>query len=170
MMLALTIAGWTAFAIAILVGIALDMLGLFGNWIILGAVAIAAALTGFAHFGGWTLAILFGLAVLGEILETLAAGAGAARFGGGKGAITAALIGCILGAIAGTPLFPILGTIFGACVGAFAGAAISEFLMREKTVRESLYVGTGAALGKIGGMVLKTATGFAMLFVAWWGY
>lgn len=166
MSLALTIIGWTVFGLLILMGLVLNLVGLFGNWLILAAVGGAAVLSGFEHFGGWTLPVLLVLAVLGEVFEMLAAGVGAAKFGGGKGAITAALVGCVLGAIAGSPLFPIIGTIIGACVGAFAAAALYEFLMREKRIHEAAWVGAGAAAGKIGGIVLKGAVGLLMLLIA----
>ena len=157
--------GWTLFGVAILVGLILDLLGLFGNWIILGAVSAAGFATGFEHFGLRTLAILFALAIVGEILEALASGMGAVKFGGGKGAIGAALVGCILGAIAGTPVFPIVGTLAGACLGAFLAASLYEYLMSEKKIGEAAFVGFGAALGKVGGLFLKTFVGFAMLIV-----
>jgi len=158
--------GWTCFGLAIVVGLALDLLGLFGNWIILAAIGLAWLATGFEHFGGMTLPILLGLAVLGEILEALASGVGASRFGGSRGSIGAALVGCILGAMAGSPLLPVVGTLIGAIAGAFVAASLYEYLMRDRTVREAMYVGVGAALGKVGGVVMKLAAGIAMLVVA----
>lgn len=163
---ALAIAGWALFGVAVVVGLILDLMGLFGNWIILGAVALAGLATDWAHFGGWTLPILLGLAVAGEVGEFLAAGAGAAKFGGSKGSITAAVVGCILGAIAGSPILPIIGTIIGACVGAFVAAAAYEFLMIERTMSQAAYTGVGAALGKVAGIFLKAFFGVAMVIVA----
>ena len=164
--LILAIIGWTLFGLAVFVGLMLDMVGLFGNWIILVAVGIAAAMTGFEHFGGWTIVILLVLAVLGEALETFASGVGTAKFGGGRGAIFASIVGCIAGAVVGTPIFPIVGTIVGACLGAFLGAALYEFLMNERGVHEAAWIGVGAAAGKVGGLFAKTFIGFAMLLVA----
>ena len=95
--LSITVAvlGWTAFGLAVLLGLALDMLGLFGNWIILLAVGAAAAISGFDHFGGWTIPILLLLATLGEVIEAVSAGAGTARFGGGRGAMISAIVGTL---------------------------------------------------------------------------
>jgi len=166
MTLFLTILGWTLFAAAIIVGLALNLVGLFGNWIILVAVTIAWLVTGFEHFGPVALAIMLGLAILGELLEGAAAGFGASRFGGSKGSMFAAIIGCLLGAVAGTPLFPVVGTLAGACVGAFAGAALHEYLNMRRTVREAVWTGTGAAAGKIAGLIAKTLVGVVMLIVA----
>lgn len=168
--LTLAIAGWTLFGLAILVGLALDMLGLFGNWIILAAVGIAAAATGFDHFGGYTLIFLFALAVVGEFLEAAAAGVGAARYGGGRGAIFAALVGAIAGAAVGTSFFPIVGTIIGACVGAFVLATLYEALVRNQRWGSAARTGYGAALGKIGGLIAKTSVGVVMLLIAFLNY
>ena len=166
MALALAVLGWTLFGIAIVVALVLDILGLFGNWIILGAVGIAAAISGFEYFGGYTLVILLILAILGEVLEAVAAGVGAAKYGGGKGAIAAALVGTIVGAIAGTAVFPIVGTIVGACLGAFGLATVYEMLVSNRGLDSATRVGFGAALGKIGGLFAKTFVGFLMLMVA----
>ena len=166
----LMIAGWSAFGLAALVGTALNLLGLFGNWIILLAVGAAWMLTGFEHFGWVGLLAMVGIAVLGEILEAALASVGAAKFGGGKGAAMASLVGCIVGAVVGTPWMPIVGTLIGACLGAFAAAALYEYLQMEKDMRQALWTGTGAALGKIAGFFAKTFLGFAMLMVAWLTY
>ncbi len=166
LMTIVVICGWTAFGLAVLAGLALDMLGLFGNWIILGAIGIAAAVSGFDHFGGYTLLILLVLAILGEVLEAGAAGVGTARFGGGKGAILAALVGTLVGAAVGTPIFPIIGTIVGACIGAFGFAMLYELLVSNREFSHAARAGVGAALGKIAGLFAKTFVGFAMLLYA----
>lgn len=166
MALFLAILGWTGFGLAVVAGLLLDLLGLFGNWIILGAIALAWVLTGFEHFGGWCLLLLLALAALGEVLEAVAAGYGAARFGGGKGSVVAALVGCLVGAVVGTPWVPIVGTLIGACLGAFAAAVGYEYLFAEKGSRQALWTGLGAALGKVAGLFAKLAVGFAMLVLA----
>jgi len=158
--------GWGLFGLAIIVGLALDMVGLFGNWIILGAAAIAWFATGFEHFGPWGLVFMGGLAILGEILETALAGYGAKRFGGGKGSIVAAVVGCILGAIAGTATgVLIVGTLFGACFGAFLGASLYEYIKMEKRAGAAMWTGFGAAVGKVAGIFAKFFCGVAMLVI-----
>jgi hypothetical protein len=89
--LALSILGWTTFGLLIIVGLALNLLGLFGNWIILAAMGGLWALTGFEHFGWLGLTGMVAQAVLGEFLKTAASGYGASRFGGSRGSIVAAL-------------------------------------------------------------------------------
>jgi len=97
-----------------------------------------------------------------------AAGAGAAQFGGSKGSMLWAIIGCILGAILFTPLIPIpiVGTIIGACIGSFAGATLYEFLQAKKQLHTAAWVGMGAAMGKVAGMFAKTLIGVIMIAVA----
>lgn len=164
---ALSVVGWTAFALAIVAGLALDLVGLFGNWIILGAVAIAWAVSGFEHFSLAALLVLLVLAILGEALEAVLAGFGAKRFGGDKGTMVAAIAGAVFGAMAGTPILPIVGTLLGACAGAFVGAALYEYIQREKGVQQAVWSGVGATLGRIGGLFAKTFIGVMMLVAAW---
>ncbi len=162
----LAVFGWSAFGIAVAVGLALDMVGWFGNWIILGAVAVAWLATGMGHFGWLGLGGMLGLAGLGELLEFALAGYGAKKFGGSKGSMWAALAGCIVGAIVGTPWFPVVGTLLGACAGAFAFAALYEYIQQEKKGGAAVWVGVGAALGKVGGIFAKLLCGLAILAVA----
>lgn len=164
----LSIAAWSVFGFVILVGIALDLLGLFGNWVILAAMVAVWILLGFAPFGWLGIGLMLGIAVLGEVLETLAAGLGAKKFGGSKGSMFAALGGCLGGAVLFTPIIPIplIGTLIGACLGAFLGAALWEYLKHEKKPGEAMWTGLGAALGKVAGLFIKTIAGFGMLFVA----
>ena len=170
MSLVLAVIGWTFFVLGITAGLALDLVGLFGNWVILGTVTAAWLCTGFHHFGVWSLLSLAVLAGFGDLLEMIAAGYGARKFGGGKGAIIASLVGCIVGAIVGTPWFPVVGTLMGAIVGAFGGAALYELLIVGKTTGASIKTGVGAALGRIGGVIAKLAIGLAMLIVLAFNY
>lgn len=167
---ALAITGWTLFTLVILVGLALNAVGLFGNWLILLAIIVAWLLTDFVHFGPWILLIMFLLCILGEILETALAGYGARRFGGSKGAMVAALVGCIVGAILGSPVFPILGTLAGGAAGAFVAASIYEFIRHKKAFKEALWTGFGAGMGKMGGIVAKFTCGIGILVLAFFSF
>ncbi len=159
------VAGWTAFGLAILAGLVLNVVGLFGNWIILAAVALAWAATGFVHWGPWSILAMAGLALMGEVVEAIAAGYGAARFGGGRGAVISSLAGAIAGAVFGTPFLPVLGTLAGACVGAFLGALLHEVLLMRRNPAAAAWTGFGAALGRMGGTLAKFTAGVIMLIL-----
>lgn len=167
MELALEVLVWSVVGLVVVVSLGLNLLGLFGNWTILAAMAGVWLFYGMVPFGLWGLGGMVAFAVLGEVLETALAGYGASKFGGSKGSMVAALVGCILGAVAGTPLFPVVGTLIGAVAGAFAGAALYEFLQHDVGMNRSFWVGTGAALGKIGGILAKFTCGLVMLAIAW---
>jgi uncharacterized protein len=162
---ALIVLGWLLFVVAMAVGLALDIIGFFGNWVILAAAVIAWFATGYGHWNVYILLILLGLAIFGEVVELVASGWGASRFGGSRGAIVAALIGCIIGGVVGTPLFPVIGTVLGACLGAFAGAMLHELVLMRETFQKAAKAGFGAALGKIAGMAIKLAVGIAMIAI-----
>jgi len=167
---ALAILGWTIAVLVILVGLALDLVGLFGNWLILAALAGIWIATGFEHFGAIGIGAFIGFATLGEILEAVLAGYGAKRFGGSPGSMVAALVGTLVGAVVGSPWLPIIGTLVGACLGAFAAATLWEYLRYERTVYDSMWTGLGAAVGKIGGLVAKFVCGLSMLLAAFLTY
>ena len=160
------IVGWTGFGLALAAGLALDLVGLFGNWVILAAVAVAWLATGFSHFSGWVLLAMTGLAALGEVVEVLAAGYGAARFGGSRGVTVAAVAGGLAGAVVGAPWFPVVGVLLGACAGAFLGAAAYELLLMRREPGEALRSGLGAAVGRVAGLFAKLLAGAAMLALA----
>lgn len=167
----LVISGWGLFGLAIIAGLGLDLVGLFGNWIILAAVALAWVATGFEHFGIVGLGAMTAFAVFGEILETALAGYGARKFGGSKGSMVAALVGCLLGAVLGTAIpILIIGNLIGACLGAFVGAALYEYIKLEKKAGEAMWTGLGAAIGKVGGVFAKLFCGMAMLIIAYFTY
>lgn len=164
------ILAWVLFSLCIVAGLLLDLVGLFGNWVILlGAVGFWA-MTGLVHFGFWGLGGMLLFAVIGEVLETLLAGYGAKKFGGSKGSMVAALIGCLVGSVLGTPLLPVIGTLLGAVAGAFAFAAGYEYIQYRQGVGMAAKVGFGAALGKIGGLIAKFACGIGMLGAAFFSY
>lgn len=162
----LAIAGWTLFALAVLVGIGLNVFGLFGNWIILSAVVAAWLVSGFTYFSIWSILVLLALAGLGELLEAIAAGYGASKFGGTRGTMVASIVGAIAGAMLGAPLGLIIGALAGGLAGAFAGAILYELIQAQKSYQEAVWTGFGAALGKLGGVFAKLMIGFIMLATA----
>ena len=119
---AASVAGVVALIVAclalMLVGWGLTLLGMPGNWLI-AIVALVYNLLAPAdtrwELGGWFVIATFGLAAVGEALESLAGAMGVARKGGSRrgafGALAGSLAGAILGAVAGLPIpVPVVGS------------------------------------------------------------
>ena len=124
------------------------LLTLPGTWLML----VAAALTAWLRWGQqmispWTLVVLLGLAIIGEVLETLASSAGAKRAGASRWGGFGAFLGGIVGAIAGTFAIPVplFGSLIGACLGSAGGASLLE-MSSGRPVNHSVKVGAAPAL------------------------
>lgn len=160
---------WTYYLLLLLLcvcGLAVNVLGLPGLWLIVASTITYAWITGLAHIGTWGVIALFGLALLAELVEFLAGSAGAKAAGGSKRGMAGAVVGGLVGGIVGTAVIPIpvIGTIAGAVIGSFAGAAIVEYAI-GRTADHSFRVGIGAAKGRFWGIVSKTAIGLVMTAV-----
>jgi len=143
------------FTIASLVGIVLTIITLPGTWLIL-VCALLTKLFWIHDFMPWWVIIVMGvLALLGEIIEALASGFGAAKTGATKAGAIGAIVGSLLGALGGSAfLFP-LGTIAGACLGAAIGTLLVEVGYARRTFKEGAWAGTGAAAGRFVAILVK---------------
>ncbi len=167
---------YVALATCLLSGLALNLIGLPGLWLMVAAHGLYAWLDQ-ADLAGWESAIaLLLLALLAELLEFLAGAAGSKAAGGSLRSTLGAVVGGIIGAIVGVilvPVVPVLNAILGACVGSFIGAAALEASKASQTVETRLdfygrlnRVGRGAFWGRLWGVVLKSAVGLIMLIVS----
>lgn len=149
--------------VTVLAGLFLNIMGLPGLWLIVVAAIAYAWGFGFALIGPWSLAGVFGLAVLAEIVEFVAGAAGSKSAGGSKRGMAGAIAGGLIGGLVGTGMIPvpIVGTIVGSVLGTFAGAYVVE-LGVGRTHGDSLYISAGAAKGRIWGMVWKSLFGVMM--------
>ncbi len=141
----------------------ITLVGLPGTWFMVGGalvITLCNPLWSEAPIWGWaTIGIVLGLAVCGEIIETLAAGLGAKAGGGTKRGMVGAILGSMIGAFAFTFFIPIplLGTLIGAVVGAFVGALLGELSHEEKpSAGELAKSATGAAIGRVLGILGKS--------------
>ena len=142
-------------ALAAAVGVVATLFTLPGIWLMI-AVAAALDLWRPETFSIWTLVAAIGLGVLAELIELVAAGAGAKKAGGARRSAAGAIIGAIIGAIVGTPFMPVIGTILGAAVGAGVVAALLERTKPDRTWADSARVGQGAAVGRLVATAIKT--------------
>ncbi|MBI3982466.1 MAG: DUF456 domain-containing protein [Gemmatimonadetes bacterium] len=156
-------------AVAVLVlcaiaGLVLVPLGLPGLWIMVLGVLGYGWLTEFRSVGVWTIAVVVGLAFLGEIVEAWVGFRFAQRYGGSRRAAWGALIGGIVGAVIGVPV-PVLGSVVGAFAGAFAGAVLFEYLTsRNPTVAVS--AGWGAVVGRAAAAASKVGIGLMIAILS----
>lgn len=140
-------------------GVLLTLVLLPGMWIALLAVLTAQVVMTPTPMSWWTVGVLAGLAVLGEVAESASSAAGAKKFGASRSGMIGALIGSIVGAVAGTVLIPIplLGTLLGAVVGAGLAAGMAEKGVAGRTWKESGTSAAGAAAGRVAAIFVKTA-------------
>ena len=163
------------FVLAVLVFWSLNLLGLPGNWMIVAATVLYAWLTPGPGSGGprWTaVAIVTGLAAVGEVVEFGASATGVKRAGGSRRGAVLALIGSVVGAMTGlfvgVPI-PVIGPVIAALLfaglGALLGATLGE-LSAGRSFEDSWKVGRAAFGGRLLGTLAKTLVGAAVAGVA----
>ncbi len=160
--------------------LALTVLGLPGNWLIVGTAAIAwwaISPESIAWMPRWSILVMLGLAMLGEAIEFAAGALGVGKLGGSKRAAALAVVGSLVGAIGGMFVglpIPIVGSVIASLllggVGACAGAALGERWV-GKDWDGSVRVGVAAFWGKLLGTFGKAICGAIMagmlIFLAW---
>jgi len=132
-------------------------LGLPGLWIMVAGVVGYGWLTAFRSVGVATIAIVLGLALLGEVIEAWLGFRFARTFGGSRRSAWGALVGGIVGAVMGVPV-PVVGSVIGAFVGSFAGAALFEYSL-SRTPETAVRAGWGAVVGRATAAAAKIALG-----------
>jgi uncharacterized protein len=151
-----------------LIGLLLIPFGLPGLWVILLGILGYGWMTDFQTVGLWFLALMIGLAIVGEVFEAWVGFRYAQRYGGSSRAGWGALVGGLIGAIVGVPI-PIIGSVIGGFLGAFIGAAVFEYT-RARHAGGSVKAGWGAVLGRAAAAALKMGIGVVMvvatLFIA----
>lgn len=153
----------------------LTLLGLPGNWVMVAAAAVYAAfapVTQPAGLGWEIVAVLVGLALVGELIEFIAGAAGVAKGGGSRRgallAIVGSVVGAILGAGVGIPIpviGPIVAAILFAALGAMVGAMIGEHSV-GRTAEATWQIGKAAFWGRLFGTLAKATIGAAMVATA----
>jgi hypothetical protein len=159
---------------ATVVGWALTLVGLPGNWLMVLAAACYAWLgpaAGNLQITWSTVWATAALAAGGEFAEFVAGMWGARRAGGSRRAAVFALVGSLVGAIAGGMLgipIPLVGppiaAVLGGALGALVGASLAEH-SRGEQARQSWRVGQAAFWGRLLGTGVKTAVATAIAVV-----
>ena len=154
---------------------ATNLFGLPGNWLMLAATAL------YAYAGpkeepaaiSWQVVIALAvLAVLGEVVETLASAMGVKKLGGSRRSAIFALIGSIagglLGLMVGLPI-PVIGPIVTgpifAALGALGGAILGEQSL-GRDPDQAWQIGKAAFWGRLLGTLAKVLLGSLMIAIA----
>jgi uncharacterized protein YqgC (DUF456 family) len=158
-----SVLGRVVLYLVLLVGLVLIPLGLGGTFVMVAAAAVFGLLTGFEHITLRLLAVLLGLALVGEGVESLLGVAMARRYGASKWGMWGAFLGGIAGALVGAPI-PVVGNVIGALIGVFAGAFALEWIGQGRS-GSSLKAGWGALLGRTAAGAIKIALGMVIMIL-----
>ena len=150
-------------AAAALIGLCLIPLGLPGLWVMVAGILAYGWLTGFRSVGVATIAIVLGLAFLGEIMDQWLGFHYAKRYGGSTRSGWGALIGGIIGTMIGVPI-AIIGSVIGAFLGSFAGGALFEFTY-SRHAGVATRAGWGALVGRAAAAAVKIALGLVIAVI-----
>lgn len=118
-------------------------------------VLLAAWAEDFTRIGGWTVGVLAVLAVIGMVVDYVAASMSAQRAGASRQGIIGAAIGTVAGIFTG-----LWGLVFMPLVG----AAIGEFIAHKDALRAGK-VGVATWFGLLVGTAVKIAVAFTMIGV-----
>jgi uncharacterized protein YqgC (DUF456 family) len=148
-----------------------NLLGLPGNWLMVGTTALYAWLVpadSRAAIGWPTVGMVAALAIAGEIAELAASAAGVKKHGGSWFGAILALVGSMVGAITGVFVgipVPVIGSLLAALLfsglGALVGAVVGETL-RGQSAEASLRIGHAAFWGRLAGTLAKVLIGAIM--------
>lgn len=152
----MTEALWILAIILVVVGLVGTLLPILpGIPLIFVGVLLAAWAEDFQRITGLTLAVLAALAVIGVVIDYVAAAMSAKR----AGASRAGIIGAALGTVAG-----IVTGLWGLLFMPLVGAAIGEFIAHRDALRAGK-VGAATWMGLLVGTAVKLAVAFTMIGV-----
>ena len=108
--------------------------------------------------------LCLGLAVLGEVIESLLGVVIVAKRGGSKLGIIGSIIGGFVGVLLGAGLFPPLGSVLLGFVGAFLGAVFGELLSHPE-MELALRIGFWSFVGRMAAMAAKFTAGCVIFWI-----
>jgi uncharacterized protein YqgC (DUF456 family) len=147
---------WVVAVLLIVVGVAGTVLpALPGVPLIFGGVLLAAWIGDFQRISVFTVVVLAVLAVLGIVIDYIAAALSAKRAGASKEGIIGAAIGTLAGIATG---------LWGLLFMPLVGAAVGEFIAHKDALRAGK-VGAATWFGLLVGTAIKLAIAFTMVGV-----
>lgn len=146
----------------LLAGVVMIPFTLPGTWVIVVASFLYALVRDYQASADWkVIAVLAGLALLGELIEFLTGTLGPAKEKVPTGAIVCSVIGGIAGAIIGVPVF-LIGALLGLLLGSFFGAFL-YCLVKDGHVRQALRHSWLILTSRVIAIFAKTAIGAGMV-------
>ncbi len=150
----MTTALWVVAVLMIAVGVIGTVLpALPGVAFVFGGILLAAWADDFTRISGWTVGALGVLALVGVLVDYLAAALSAQRVGASRMGIAGAAVGTLAGVFTG-----LIGVVFLPLVGAFVG----ELIAHRDALRAGR-VGLASWLGLLAATVAKVAIVFVMV-------
>jgi len=157
---------WIAFilfALLSLVGLALTIVGIGGTFVILIGALLFNLISWSVTIPWVTIGILFGLAILGEILEWVITLLGAKKGGVSWHGLVGTVVGAVVGGVL-LSIIPIVGTIIGLVLGAVAGAFLGEYYHTGKA-QKAWKAAKVALLGRAAVSVCKFTIAFIQILL-----
>jgi len=152
------------FYIYLFLVLALNAVGLPGNWILVGTALLVTLIPGFGDMPWTWFFVCLGFAVLGEVIESLLGLVVVARKGGTRWGVIGSFLGGLLGVVLGSAMAPPFGGVLLGFVGAFGGAVTAEYL-REQRAESALRIGYWAFVGRSLAILGKIAAGGGIVWV-----
>jgi uncharacterized protein YqgC (DUF456 family) len=152
------------FYIYLFVALALNIVGLPGNWVLVGTALVVTLIPGFGDLTWTYFFVILGLALLGEAIESLLGLVVVAKKGGTRWGVIGSFLGGIAGVILGSAIAPPFGGVVLGFVGAFAGAVVGEY-MREQHSDKAVRVGFWAFVGRSLAIMGKIACGVGIVWI-----
>ncbi|MDR3319577.1 MAG: DUF456 domain-containing protein [Desulfovibrio sp.] len=138
----------------------LNIFGLPVNWLLLGLIVLwKLAHPATNGMDTWFWIMMVALALTGEALEFGMQVIRARKYGSSSSGAFTGMIGAIVGSILLTPLFFGLGALIGAWTGCF----LTELIIGQRPVSESLIAAFVAMVGRFLGTTCKCGVGGYML-------
>ncbi|NIM19287.1 MAG: DUF456 family protein [Candidatus Latescibacteria bacterium] len=144
--------------------LAANAIGIPGNWILVVVALIAGLVTHFTKMTWGFFLLCLGLALLGELIESLLGTLVVAKKGGGRWGIIGSFFGGLMGVIGGSAVVPPIGSVIFGFIGAFAGAVLGE-LAHYGNWDEALRIGFWSFLGRAMAIMGKVFVGCVIFWI-----
>jgi uncharacterized protein YqgC (DUF456 family) len=140
------------------------IVGVPGNWILVGVAVVIGLITGFDSMNWWMILLCVGLAVIGEIIEAALGAVIIAGRGGGRWGVAGSVVGGFLGVVLGAGVAPPIGSVVLGFVGVFVGAVLGEY-WKQRRVEPAMRIGFWSFVGRMAAITAKLAMGCGILVV-----